>query len=40
MKSDEILGIGEVKTSPPTYDNDKEGTHTTSSDEEYGHGDV
>jgi amino acid transporter len=40
MKSDEILGIGEVKTSPPTYDNDKEATHTTSSDEEYGHGDV
>ncbi|PMD48210.1 putative proline-specific permease [Hyaloscypha variabilis F] len=40
MKSDEILGIGEAKTSPPTYDNDKEATHTTSSDEEYGHGDV
>jgi yeast amino acid transporter len=40
MRSDDNVNVGEVKSSPPTYDNDKEAIHTTSSDEEYGHGDV
>jgi amino acid transporter len=40
MRSDDNINIDEVKSSPQTYDNDKEAIHTASSDEEYGHGDI
>jgi yeast amino acid transporter len=40
MKSDDNVNIREDKSSSPPYDNDKEAIHNTTSDEEYGHGEV
>jgi amino acid transporter len=40
MKAEDNVNIGEDKSSLPKYDNDKQVPHTTSSDEDYSHGEV